>query len=1547
MDPLQTSSSAASTVRRESQKIPGSFDDDEPPSPHHASFEHSESIHDNAPSVFANSSLPPLPNGDSSLLHASSEVGGLRPDGTETLDEREMRKQLMDIESSFLPEPSVLGPGGGGTGVDDSLLFGAEGDSMLPSYSNRQRKGANKGLGGKEKETIEEESSQVSDGAGTPPSIYKTPAPTRDDSPRGRSISDIHTSDNTSSLENMSSSPTAAAAARTISRAVSMATVGGYETADDRSPERRLRSPEDDIMRDQEDEQETTPRKAKDTTSTAMSSAESPSKSSTQAQGSDAGIDDTDDAAELDNNGARSLKSGRRPKYLRNRHASQRSSGSSFVTNTSTDAASDITLGADYALQSGGAVPTNSSLGGHSFELSRSTSLGSIASGISNLGDNNERRNFSGTSGITASTGERNLTPLDEEDRGPRTDESEGVNTENGLGSSTMETPRATSRTLTAPTDTIIAQRVRNIQVPESVAREYRKKNRPPSPGKRFGKAVPTPSRGSKSNLTLKEQSSTIDRLTKENFDLKLKIFHLGLALDKRSEEGIKEMVSENVELKATLVHMTKEMKSLRRQVRDLEKKLKESEDGAVVTSDAPRSSTSMDRDAREVEETISYWRERVETYEVEVERLRNEAVIREGEKRRFAEVVKNLGERRGGDFEIAREETDSWRALLETETRSREQTEEENQNLRDEIWRLKNEATGSRPGNTHNSSRKNHMSSRSISGSSDRSHERNGAYSAASSTLVEQLRYENEELRREVSAQTSMLTSRNRERERLYQELEDVKLGLLHTEGARSIGGESIFERSASRAHNRSLSRASGATRTTQMSDAEREDYENKNGVLRDHISKLKLENQELNRQLESCLDEMDAADQDKIQMEQAITGFEADMDLATQDLQTMQAERDEALKAREQLEGEFEELKQEAQREIDNLEDELEQKLDELQHLDTELSNREENFNALQLEMRSMSESLVRLEDDHAANTRDREHVQQELEDANREVQGLRQSLTEANKKVERLTVQQESMSGEIAFLREEQDGDKIKIGELQSSLKRADTAFLDEKERAKDLEHRLSSERHQRGVVDSEKKQEVQRIMNELNLQVSAAKDDARRLKKNLTIRETEATEWKARLKDLEGALRDVLGDHASNKTSLIKSVTRIQRDLDNTLNDLNQTRSSLAEKERVLKDRDMLLENSSMEARRLSDLLDKERHARRADNHRCDQIQKVSQQTHRFLSQQETKVTELESARAGDRKRITALENSFRDQLAERNTLLLALWNRLSTLCGTDWARSHSLVNGRALPTLDVVANMLPGFSKNLLFALKTVEGLVHSFKTRVKAVERELWKEYQGLEHSVELRFKKLERVEGMVGRMGMSKDGPAGEVVKLRGENKLLKAELGVLHKRDKEARNAAKAAIPKPSDNNADLDATPKASDKDNNLPQSLGQPSLQRALSTTTTSPNLTAVPSSTGLTRHHSTSAVSSTPSLSALSLAQPHNGASPTDPAEQRWILRLRELEKRLKAEREARLLDRSGARKRLEEGRMENEELKRELERERVRREGGEEVGHVD
>lgn len=57
----------------------------------------------------------------------------------------------------------------------------------------------------------------------------------------------------------------------------------------------------------------------------------------------------------------------------------------------------------------------------------------------------------------------------------------------------------------------------------------------------------------------------------------------------------------------------------------------------------------------------------------------------------------------------------------------------------------------------------------------------------------------------------------------------------------------------------------------------------------------------------------------------------------------------------------------------------------------------------------------------------------------------------------------------------------------------------------------------------------------------------------------------------------------------------------------------------------------------------------------------------------------------------------------------------------------------------------------------------------------------------------------------------------------------------------------------------------------------------------------------------------------------------------DNGDEKWIHRLHELEKRLKAEREGRLLDRSGARKRLEERDAENQKLRAQIQRDRVGR----------
>jgi hypothetical protein len=134
----------------------------------------------------------------------------------------------------------------------------------------------------------------------------------------------------------------------------------------------------------------------------------------------------------------------------------------------------------------------------------------------------------------------------------------------------------------------------------------------------------------------------------------------------------------------------------------------------------------------------------------------------------------------------------------------------------------------------------------------------------------------------------------------------------------------------------------------------------------------------------------------------------------------------------------------------------------------------------------------------------------------------------------------------------------------------------------------------------------------------------------------------------------------------------------------------------------------------------------------------------------MSSAELRIKELEAAKSQDKQRLTKLETSLKEQLNERNSLLLVLWTRLSSLCGTDWAHDNSLISGRALPSLESVATMLPGFSKNLLAAVRTIESIVSKFQDRVKSVERELWREYQHLEDSLDKRIKKLDKIESIV-----------------------------------------------------------------------------------------------------------------------------------------------------------------------------------------------------
>ena len=866
---------------------------------------------------------------------------------------------------------------------------------------------------------------------------------------------------------------------------------------------------------------------------------------------------------------------------------------------------------------------------------------------------------------------------------------------------------------------------------------------------------------------------------------------------------------------------------------------------------------------------------------------------------------------------------------MLEAETAAREQAEERSKKLRDEMFRLKGEGN-SVPLGTQSMI----GSVPSYSAGSDTNQNLGNSLHAELELLIQ----ENAELRKEVGAQASMLTSRNREKERLYQEIEELKLGQGHEGGGRSITGDSILDRSASRMMRQS-SRGSGGTRTSPTSDVEREELETRNDQLRDKVSLLKLENQELRAQNKDFSRELEKRD----------NTYQNDVDQADAEIQSLEREMNQAIMAA----GERDAAVREAQEEIDALEEELNENRRVCEHQETLLRSRDESLQVLQAEVRAAGEGIMRLEEDAQNNLKRYQAVQQGLDDSNREIDSLETNLVEANAKVQRLTVQIESSANEIAFLREEQDSDKIKISDLESELKTSQMSLASERERAQELEQRLADERHQREVVGGREKQEVQRIMNNLNREVSVARDEARKLKKSLSVQEIEANTWKERLLDLENNLRETLGDLDGSRSSLITSIINLQRELETTALNLESTRANLDEKETTLSHRDALLESHGLESRKLGDLLDRERQARRADKKSFDQALKSHSQASRTIAQTGSRISELEGARSQDRKRFSIMEQQYKDQLGERNSMLLTIWKRLSAMCGPEWTHSNSLINGN-LPSQEVIGNILfwPGFSRNLLLAIKTVDNVISGFRNRVRAVERDLTKQYQSLEHTFNLRVKRLDRVEEAVRNMrtqqqqSQNSSATPPEMAKIKGENRLLRAELNLTQSRSQSRR-------PPPgigSSSEAESHSSQSVVDRnDNDMGMRLdGLPrrSLSMTTATDTRSEHRQHHPgresrSERNVVAHGQPGHFSSATSLASgtvelISDANRHGRGG----SDERWLYRIHELEKRVILEREGRRIDRDGARRRMDDQDAENEKLRAQLEKERAQRDFG-------
>jgi len=1047
---------------------------------------------------------------------------------------------------------------------------------------------------------------------------------------------------------------------------------------------------------------------------------------------------------------------------LQDRHASYQSNAS---TNYS-EALSESTIGADYALQTGGATsaekktkrPTRD-------DLLRLPSFGSVASSISGL---DEPSVINRTTATTPSY--------------MRTDTEDESTAHPNTSQYDMTTPRPQKRAMPDPTDTVIAQHVRDVQVPETVARQYRASHLTARSDDREFTATPHPGM-SKSTLSLKEQNSKIDKLTKENFDLKLKIHFLSQALQDRSEEGVSDLISKNAQYQAELVRSKKDNQSLRRKLRLLEKQLAEqgrtSAPSTVTTSVADSEDGSGSQAVTDVGETA---------------RLRDRNLVLETENEKLVQV---------------------WQQVLDEEMDRRRAAELKAQELQRDLERYKSQRSPLRKLRLRSSrARLEDEASESNSRSSFATQDRAESTSLGGTTVTEQLKQENVNLRRDLDVQTDMLSSRNRERERLQEEIESLKLITRREESAKSSAGDSILDRSVSRQQYR-MRQASRASLTQgPMNDGERDRYENMHANLRDDNVTLKMRIQDLQNEME--------------------------------ELEKMHVSRADASQALQEADADIQYLT-DAVRHLENV---LQEKDDQINGLWADLRAREDENEAFKQELVSISDTL-----NEVTNGREGSHpemvagLHRELEAANADLESMEQTLHNITAAKERLEVQQESSENEIAFLREEQETDKSKIADLQTALGNAHVNLQNEIKRLENLET--------------------------LETEAEKVREESHRLRQALVNKEAESTGSLQRIQALERSLQEAKANGDSMNSAGPKDLARQRRDLEDARAELDHANSKIREQDRLIVEREDLLDQMEAEYKGLEVELSKERQARRRES---------------AVPKDDPRIAQLEQVRTREREQYAQL-------LKERNDLLHSLYARLAGLCTPTWKTQNASRTDRSLASRD-----LPQLQRAITSALEAIEESVSSLPTRINDIERDIWADFQTLDTALNSRIKRLDHVEKAVQRAvaggpSVSPSRASAETARLREDNSFLQKEL----RRLKQAQPADSFELP--------------------GLPSS--------GALTTKQNPGNGTLSLATGKT---------------ASSGNTSNAAAGGYDANEETWVLRIKEMNKRLTAEREGRLLDREAATKRLLEGQKEVKDLKKALGRNRQGRAGMTENG---
>ncbi|GAA5956818.1 hypothetical protein JCM21900_004350 [Sporobolomyces salmonicolor] len=829
-------------------------------------------------------------------------------------------------------------------------------------------------------------------------------------------------------------------------------------------------------------------------------------------------------------------------------------------------------------------------------------------------------------------------------------------------------------------------------------------------------------------NMTLREQEKVIDELKKDNFSLKLKLHFYEQRLEKMAPSSVEQALRENIQLKVEFQTLRTELKRYKKLLLEGDKAIQN------LTNERDelmrRGSGGSGRSAREKE------------MERELKRLRERDAEREEWERKARELHKEVKQLRANG---GAEDVEDLRAQLEDVLSESDELQHRLRDATDELDELRDEVASLR---------------RDLADQADQSI---GAGDRSRGTIrreVEKLEQENASLRSQVSAQLTMLSTRNDEKDALREQVEHLKQDLVALENELDV---------ATRAQTKRDREGPG-----DHGGKSREELEEELNAYRDRATSLSLELEDVKTKL----------DEKEREIEELLADWDEKDEVHKEEIRRVDEEWREEVEGARAGEREAKEILEDREADVQDLADRVETLMRQLAEKEAEMAADAEEVEALTHDLQKLGAQIFALEEEGDEKDKQMDDLRNELAAVDKELEdkqavhdqvvlALKDKLASAKSRLSEVTIQHESATTESKFLREKVEDLALVTAKLEEQAR----ADAEEKRKLQDeadeIMRALRKEEEERDADAQEWQRErdelertwkreideleaaslalfpLARLWHRMLIQyrsqdLRSSQNDVKQLHALLATRESDIQSLQDTLNGLEAASRRQGESATSDRFAVELEMDRAKRDLARAQKELEQIKEELDERVRAAKEKELQLATLQSENRDLATQLASQTQSRLALAGKHDMTSQTLRDTQLELTSARERLRVVEGQLSTDHRELSRTENQYRDQLTERNTLLLTVYQYMERIAGPEKRKAGE----HSSPPKPF--NNFTIFHDRLIERLKGISTLQMSFERRAKELEGKFVAEVESLKKQQERRNKQIDGFEASI-----------------------------------------------------------------------------------------------------------------------------------------------------------------------------------------------------